>query len=298
MAKKSEIIGEFIVTIHDNNSVEVSRIYKSTKKVLREIWEGAGKGDVPPTWTTQDLGRHILNELCGGAREATLGEYTIEREDNNRINVIKTYKNTKEGLCEAAKELNFPLDPREQGWNTQRFGRILVNFAQTGEMPDMKQEKMGESNNDVNYINSNNQTEMTKEEQLDSLIQEVNNILDYEVQNNIKKMLFNIIPDGTIIYSIDHSYEKNVASPINCTVCDYNADCMRIVPAVKFLVKEGGLYAIECLSDYKDEIWECYWNLDQQFPENYRALRGILYSYQEGDYSDKDDITLIPECEA
>ena len=37
MAKKSEIIGEYIVTIDDNNSVSVSRIYKSTMAALREV---------------------------------------------------------------------------------------------------------------------------------------------------------------------------------------------------------------------------------------------------------------------
>lgn len=131
MAKNSEIIGEYIVTIDDNNSVSVSRIYKSTMKALKEIWESNGKGAVPKDWNTQDLGRHILNELCGGAKEATIGEYTVEKEANYRINVIRTYSNTMDGLREAAKIIGYTEDPKEKGWNTQNFGHHLVIYAQS-----------------------------------------------------------------------------------------------------------------------------------------------------------------------
>ncbi len=129
MAKKSEIIGEYIITIDDNNSVSVSRIYKSTKKALTDIWEGNGKGEVPSNWTTQDLGRRILNELCGGAKEATIGEYTIEREANNRINLIRTYKVTKDGLRDCAESIGFPY---EKEWTTQQFGRKLIDYFTVG----------------------------------------------------------------------------------------------------------------------------------------------------------------------
>ncbi|MDE7440674.1 MAG: hypothetical protein K2M69_00710 [Muribaculaceae bacterium] len=140
MAKKSEIIGEFIVTIHDNGSVEVSRIYKVTKDALKEIWTSNRKEMPEKDWTTQEWGRQVLKEFCGGAKEGVIGEYSVQREDNNRINVIRTYKNTKDGLREVAKELNFLPDPKQQGWNTQRYGAVLVKFAQTGEMPKLKEE--------------------------------------------------------------------------------------------------------------------------------------------------------------
>lgn len=144
MAKKSEIIGEFIITINDNNSIEVSRIYKSTKQALKEIWENAGFKHPEKEWNTQEYGRNILKELCGGAREGIVGEYKIEREQNNRINLIRTYKNAKEGLREVAKVLKFTPDPNEQGWNTQRYGRILVDYAESGKMPPLKEAKPAE----------------------------------------------------------------------------------------------------------------------------------------------------------
>ncbi len=138
MAKKSEIIGEYIVTIHDNGSVEVSRIYKSTIKALKEIWTNAGLPMPEKEWNTQEWGRQVLKALCGGEMEGTVGEYTIEREENNRINVIRKYANTKEALREVAKEISFLPDPKEQGWNTQRYGAVIVEFAHSGKMPPLK----------------------------------------------------------------------------------------------------------------------------------------------------------------
>lgn len=129
MAKKSEFIGEYIVTIDDNNSVSVSRIYKSTMAALTEIAEANGL-KVEKTWTTQHLGRLLLSQFCNGEKEGTIGEYTIEREGNNRINVIRTYSNTMKGLTETAKIANYSEDPKEMGWNTQNFGRHLVDYVQ------------------------------------------------------------------------------------------------------------------------------------------------------------------------
>lgn len=130
MAKTSEIIGEYIVTIGDNNSVSVSRIYKSTMKALTEIAESKGI-EVLKTWTTQHLGRLLLTQFCNGEKEGTIGEYTIEREANNRINVIRTYSNTMDGLREAAKVIGYTEDPKEKGWNTQNYGRHIVIYAQS-----------------------------------------------------------------------------------------------------------------------------------------------------------------------
>ena len=130
MAKTSEIIGEYIVTIADNNSVSVSRIYKSTMKALTEIAESKCI-EVLKSWTTQHLGRLLLTQFCNGEKEGTIGEYTIEREVNNRINVVRTYSNTMDGLREAAKVIGYTEDPKEKGWNTQNFGRHLVIYAQS-----------------------------------------------------------------------------------------------------------------------------------------------------------------------
>ena len=84
MAKNSEIIDEFVVTINDNNSVSVSRIYKSTMAALKEIAEANGI-EVQKSWTTQHLGRLLLSQFCNGEKEGTIGEYTIERENTTAL---------------------------------------------------------------------------------------------------------------------------------------------------------------------------------------------------------------------
>ncbi|MDE7440677.1 MAG: leucine-rich repeat domain-containing protein [Muribaculaceae bacterium] len=203
MAKKSEIIGEFIVTIHDNGSVEVSRIYKVTKDALKEIWTSNRKEMPEKDWTTQEWGRQVLKEFCGGAKEGVIGEYSVQREDNNRINVIRTYKNTKDGLREVAKELNFLPDPKQQGWNTQRYGAVLVKFAQTGEMPKLKEE----TGSDADITNSAKKTGAQK-----------NDYPTYEecvakYPAGPKGDRYKISEDGKTMYDISESLEGSLIVP-------------------------------------------------------------------------------------
>jgi hypothetical protein len=98
-------------------------------EALKEVAKANGI-EVQPMWNTQELGRQILAKLCDGKREDTIGEYSLEREGNNRINVIRTYSNTMDGLREAAKVAGYNEDPKEHGWNTQNYGRQLVKFVQ------------------------------------------------------------------------------------------------------------------------------------------------------------------------
>lgn len=76
-------------------------------------------------------------------KSVTIGDYTVTINENASVEVDKggkfIFKNTMEGLREVAKELNFTPDPKEQGWNTQRYGSVIVKFAQTGEMPSLKE---------------------------------------------------------------------------------------------------------------------------------------------------------------
>lgn len=131
MAKKSEIIGEYIVEIADNDSVSVSR--KSTIEALREIADANGI-EYQEKVTTQRLGRIILDSLCNKEQTDEIGEYTIKREENGHIDL--KYSNTYATLEKIAKEIGFPENPREKGWNTQYFGRQLVIYAQ--ELKDKK----------------------------------------------------------------------------------------------------------------------------------------------------------------
>lgn len=62
LAKKSAIAGEYILSVLDNGSVEVYRIYDNTKEALREIAE---KENFPydKEWTTRQLGNKLIDYL-------------------------------------------------------------------------------------------------------------------------------------------------------------------------------------------------------------------------------------------
>ena len=60
-----------------------------------------------------------------------IGEYIVTMNDNYSVSVSRTDSNTMEGLREATKVIGYAEDPKEKGWNTQDYGRYLVNYAQT-----------------------------------------------------------------------------------------------------------------------------------------------------------------------
>lgn len=243
MTKRSEFIGEFIVTINENNSVSVSRIYKSTKAALTEIAKANGI-EVQKSWTTQDLGRRILTQLCNGERKGQVGEYTIEREDNNRINVLRTYSNTKEGLRQAANIAGYSADAKEKGWNTQEYGRHLIAFVQGKE-----------ENPSVACPQSTNK-------QLDTYPSYLECVEKYAAQSGIEEFTFAddgetiieiigemdgalIIPEGVTKISIKYISDNVTAiiMPDSVTSCknDFrsldNLKFIRISPNLKYLPK-------------------------------------------------------------
>ena len=158
MAKRSEIIGEYILTINDNNSVNVSFVPDNTKKELLAICEA--KGITPsPGLTTHQLGNLLFKELGKrGDKELVFDEYEIKKDENGRINVLKSFANTKEGLRIISEKVGFKYD---KAWDTQHFGRQLLNFIESGQQPEIKrkdtkpEEKTEESTSQENGDNPN-----------------------------------------------------------------------------------------------------------------------------------------------
>ena len=62
MAKKSAICGEFVITINDNDSITVNKIYKSTMAALKEI-AAANGFEMSPNWNTQYFGSVFVNYI-------------------------------------------------------------------------------------------------------------------------------------------------------------------------------------------------------------------------------------------
>lgn len=123
MAKKSAISGEYIITVEDNNSVRVCRIYDNVIASLREICQKEGM-EVDPKWNTQDLGRKVIKRF-GDGNMAEVGEYVVTKRPSGSIETYRTYANTMGALREIAAKIGFEILPK---WNTQDTGRKLVDF--------------------------------------------------------------------------------------------------------------------------------------------------------------------------
>ena len=62
VVRRSALYKGFMVTIFDNNSVEVLRIYGNTKQGLREIASECGM-ELDSKWTTQQFGKKLVDFL-------------------------------------------------------------------------------------------------------------------------------------------------------------------------------------------------------------------------------------------
>ncbi len=126
METATTTIGEYRVEIADKGVVKVYRIPKSTIAALKDC-AAKQNFEVNEKWYAQALGRNLLKEFCNGENSGTIGEYHIERRDDNHIDVYQEFNNTKGALCEISKLIGFEYDEK---WNTQHFGRQLVKFAE------------------------------------------------------------------------------------------------------------------------------------------------------------------------
>ena len=122
MAKKSAISGEYIITVEDNGSVRVCKIFDNVKGSLRECAEIKGF-EYDPDWTTRQFGNKIVKEF-GDGNLAEIGEYTITKRDSGSIETYRVYSNTIGALREIAGSIGFDYDPN---WNTRHFGSKLVD---------------------------------------------------------------------------------------------------------------------------------------------------------------------------
>lgn len=62
MAKKSVIAGEYILSVLDNGSIEIYRIYDNVKGTLREVAENEGI-EYDTNWTTRQFGSTLIDFL-------------------------------------------------------------------------------------------------------------------------------------------------------------------------------------------------------------------------------------------
>jgi hypothetical protein len=58
--KKAAISGEYAISVDDNGSVSVYKVYDNVKQALREVAELEGF-EIDPKWNTRQLGNKLID---------------------------------------------------------------------------------------------------------------------------------------------------------------------------------------------------------------------------------------------
>ncbi len=301
MAKKSTTIGEFIITIDDDKSVSVSRIYRSTMAALKIIAKKKGF-DVDPKWNTQRLGKLLLDNFCDGERTGTIGEYVIEREDSGRINVLQTYNNTIEALRQCSKACGFEYDPK---WNTQTFGNKLVTAAENGTLGEIaKPKSQAETNDDdekrnVEEDKIEQSSRLNVDENILELCQELVQLMKEQGREHVV-----LVSSGGSTYMFEPDVEEDVFNEedavfvtINCG--DYGrflklAGIILEGDNLKFYIVEdqgnedGQWYEGELIVNDIDQLMNNWWGQGDYDPDPYRVLKIYLKLLSDEDVSFDD----------
>ena len=272
------------------------------------------KFKITPTTTVAELKEQFSNEVGGvlriyeGRSEAADGATLVSlgaKEGELECRTSRTVGKFEEAF---QNDLNLKV----KVYTKDNWVKVLdgITLATAAELPNgMTKAKMEEylshtkdekdDENDINDASiedeTNNPKRMNKDEKLDLLQQELDKVLDWDVKTRINEMFFDIIPEGTIIYSTNSAYKKYlVAYPIHCFAEDCRTNSFVAFKAVKFKVENRRLYVIQYISDDEDELCDESWHIEL-YPQNYQALSVILWNYKIGHHSAQDDITLVME---
>jgi len=114
---------EYIVVRYDDDSIGVYNRYGNTKGALREIAEVQGF-EYDPTWTTRQFGKKLIDAVDNGAPAIANDHYIVYIDTNGSVICgRKTEGSTKGALRMIAQKYSIIY---EEGWNTQQFGRKVI----------------------------------------------------------------------------------------------------------------------------------------------------------------------------
>ena len=113
---------DYIVARYEDDSIGVYNRYGNTKGALREIAEAQGF-EYDPTWTTRQFGKKLIDALGNGAAIAD-NDYIVYIDANGTVICgRKTEGSAKGALRMIAQKYSIIY---EEGWNTQQFGRKVI----------------------------------------------------------------------------------------------------------------------------------------------------------------------------
>lgn len=142
-AKKSVIAGEYILSVLNNGSIEVYRIYDNVKGALREIAEREGF-EYDPNWNTRQFGSKLIDFLNGNVSSKTKATATENNEaDDDNVNRDK--------LKQYVSNLQYHFDE----FDMEDFdGSYFTNEGVVGEW--FNEEQIDEAIDNVAWRNSDN----------------------------------------------------------------------------------------------------------------------------------------------
>lgn len=114
---------EYIVVRYEDDAISVYNRYGNTKGALREIAEVQGF-EYDPTWTTRQFGKKLIDAVDNGAPAIANDHYIVYIDTNGSVICgRKTEGSTKGALRMIAQKYSIIY---EEGWNTQQFGRKVI----------------------------------------------------------------------------------------------------------------------------------------------------------------------------
>ena len=142
-AKKSVIAGEYILSVLNNGSIEVYRIYDNVKGALREIAKREGF-EYDPNWNTRQFGSKLIDFLNGNVSSKTKATATENNEaDDDNVNRDK--------LKQYVSNLQYHFDE----FDMEDFdGSYYTNEGVVGEW--FNEEQIDEAIDNVAWGNSDN----------------------------------------------------------------------------------------------------------------------------------------------
>ncbi len=114
---------EYIVVRYEDDSIGVYNRYGNAKAALREIAKEHGF-EYDPNWTTRQFGKKMIDGVGNGAPAIADNDYIVYIDANGTVICgRKTEGSAKGALRMIAEKYSITY---EEGWNTQQFGRKVI----------------------------------------------------------------------------------------------------------------------------------------------------------------------------
>ncbi|WP_454997722.1 hypothetical protein [Capnocytophaga granulosa] len=114
---------EYIVVRYEDDSIGVYNRYGNAKAALREIAIEHGF-EYDPSWTTRQFGKKMIDGVGNGAPAIADNDYIVYIDANGTVICgRKTEGSAKGALRMIAEKYSITY---EEGWNTQQFGRKVI----------------------------------------------------------------------------------------------------------------------------------------------------------------------------